>query len=53
MVKLNCSTKSQALPKCGGIIFVRKNLRIDLLSVMVITGLVAPQNICPNSSNAM
>ena len=28
IVKLNCLTKSQAFLKCGGIIFVRKNLVI-------------------------
>ena len=53
MVKLNCNTKSQAFHNGGGIIFVRKNLVTDLLSVMMITGLVAPQNICPNSLKAM
>ena len=53
IVKLNCSTKSHAFHRGGGIIFVWKNLVTDLLSVMIITGLVAPQNICPNSSRAM
>ena len=52
-VILNCSTKSQAVHRGGGIIFVWKNLVTDLLSVMTIAGLVAPQNICPNSSKAM
>ena len=53
IVKLNCSTKLQAFHKGGGIIFVWKSLVTDLLSVMIITGLVAPQNIYPNSLNAM
>ena len=53
MVKLNCNTKSQAFHNGGGIIFVWKNLVTDLLSVMIITGLVAPQNICPNSLKAI
>ena len=53
IVKLNCSTKSHAIHRGGGIIFVRKNLVTDLLSVMIVTGLVAPQNICPNSLKAM
>ena len=53
IVKLNCSTKSQAFHRGGGIIFVWKNLATDLLSVMIITDLVAPQNKCPNSLKAM
>ena len=53
MVKFNWRTKSQAFHKCGGIIFVWKNLVTDLLSVMIITGLVAPQNIFPNCLKAM
>ena len=53
IVKLNCSKKSQAFHRGGGIIFVWKNLVTDLLSVMIITDLVAPQNICPNSLKAM
>ena len=53
IVKLNCSTKSHAFHKGGGIIFVWKNLVTDLLSVMIITGLVAPQSKCPNSLKAM
>ena len=53
MTKLNCSTKTQAFHKDGGINFVWRNLVTDLLSVMIITGLVAPQNICPNSLKAM
>ena len=53
IVKLNCSTKSHAFHRGGGIIFVWKNLVTDLLSVMMITGLVAPQNICPISLEAM
>ena len=52
MVKLNCSTKPQLSYKGGGIIFVRKNLVNYLLSVMIISGLVAPQNICPSSLKA-
>ena len=47
IVKINFSTKSQAFHRREGIIFVWKNLVTDLLSVMIITGLVAPQNICP------
>ena len=53
IVKLNCSTNSQAFHKGGGIIFVWKNLVTDLLSVMIITVLVAPQIICPISLKAM
>ena len=53
IVKINCNTKSQAFYDGGGIIFVWKNLVTDLLSVMMMTGLVAPQNICPNSLKAM
>ena len=53
IVKLICSTKSQAFQKDGGFIFVWKNLVTDLLSVMIITRLVAPQNICPNPLKAM
>ena len=53
MVKLNCNTKSQAFHNSGRIIFVWKNLLIDLLSVMMVTGLVVPQKICPNSLKAM
>ena len=45
IVKLNCSTKSQATHNGGGIIFVWKNLVTDLLSVMIIAGLVAPSMI--------
>ena len=39
IVKLNCSTKSHALHRCGRIVFVWKNPVTDLLSVMIITGL--------------
>ena len=53
MIKLNCSTKSQAFHKGGGSIFGRKNLVTNLLSVMIITGSVAPQKICPNSLEAL
>ena len=53
IVKLNCSTKSQAFHKGGGIILNWKNLVTDLLSVMINTGLMAPQNICPKSLKAM
>ena len=53
IVKLNCSTNSQAFHKSGGIIFLWKNLVTDMLSVMIITGLVAPQIICVNSLKAM
>ena len=53
MVKLNCSTKLQVFHKVGGTIFVCKNLVTDLLSVMIITGLVAAQSILPNSLKAM
>ena len=53
IVKLNCSTKSQVIHRGGGINFVWKNLVTDLLSIMIITGLVAPQNICPKSLKAM
>ena len=53
IVKLNCSTKSHEFQRGGGITFVWKNLVTDVLSVMIITGLVAPQNICPNSLKAM
>ena len=53
IVKLNCSTKSQAFHRGGGIIFVWKSLVTNLLSVMIFTGLVAPQKICPNSLKAM
>ena len=53
IVKLFCSTKSHALQRGGGIIFVWKNLVTDLLSVMIITGLVAPQNTCQHSLKAM
>ena len=35
--KSNCNTKSQAIHKGGGIIFVWKNLVTDLLLVMIIT----------------
>ena len=49
MVKLNCGTKSKAFHKGVGNIFVWKNLVTDLLSVMMITGFVVPQNLCPNS----
>ena len=42
--KLYCSTKSQAFDKGGGFIFVWKNLVADLLSIIVITGLVARYN---------
>ena len=52
MVKLNCNTKPQVSYKGGGIIFVRKNLVKDFLSAMIISGLVAPQNICPISLKA-
>ena len=53
MVKLNCSTKSQSFHKGGEINFVWKNLVTDLLSVMMITDLVAPHNICRISLKAM
>ena len=53
IVKMNCSTKSQAFQKGGGTIFVWKNLVTDLLSVMIIIGLMAPQNIRPNSMKAL
>ena len=53
IAKLNCSTKSQEFHRGGGINFLWKNLVTDLLSVMIITGFVAPQNICPNSLKAM
>ena len=53
IVKLNRNTKSQAFHNGGGIIFVWKNLVNDLLSVMMITGLVAPQKTCPNSLKAL
>ena len=49
MLKLNCNAKSQTFHKGEGIYFVWKNLVTDLLSVLIITGLVAPQNTCPNS----
>ena len=42
MVKLNLNAKLQAFQKGGGISFVWKNLVTHLLSVMLITGLVAP-----------
>ena len=53
IVKLGCSTKLQAFHKSGGITFVWKNPVIDLLSVMIIIGLMAHQNLCPNSLKAM
>ena len=53
IVKVNCSTKTQAFHKGGRIIFVWKNLVTDLLSVIIITGVVAPQNKCPKSLKAM
>ena len=53
IVKLNCITKSQAFHKGGGIVFVWKNLLTNLLSVMISTGLVAPQSFCPNPLKAM
>ena len=40
-VKLNCNTESQAFDKGGGVFFVWKNRLTDLLSVMIITGMVA------------
>ena len=52
VVNFNCSTKSLALHKGGGIFFVRKNLVTELISVMMITGVVAPQTICPKSLKA-
>ena len=53
IVRLSSSTKSQASLRGGGIIFVWKNLVTDLLSVMIITDLVVPQNICPVSLKAL
>ena len=53
IVKLNCNTKSHAFYRGAGMIFVWKNLVTDLLSVMMSTGLVEPQNTCPNSLKAM
>ena len=52
VVKFICKTKSLALHKGGGIFFVRKNLVTELISVMMITGVVAPQTICPKSLKA-
>ena len=52
MVKLNCNTKAQAFHKGGGIIFVWKNPLNNLLSVMIIIGMVGSQNICPISLKA-
>ena len=43
IVKLICSTKSEAIHTGGGIFFVWNNLVTDLVSIMVVTGLVAPQ----------
>ena len=49
MRKSKCTTKFH---KGAGIHFVGRNLLTDLLYDLIITGLVAPQKICPNSSNA-
>ena len=48
----NYNTELQAFVERGGTIFVLKNLMTDLMSVMIITGLVAPQSICPNFMRA-
>ena len=47
MVKLNCTKKSQVVHKGGKISFVWNNWIIDLLFVMIMTGLVVHQNMCP------
>ena len=52
MIKLKCSTKLQAIHKGWGIFFVLKNLVADLLPDIIITGLVATQNIYPNPLKA-
>ena len=49
MVNLDCNTKPLAFYMGGQINFVWKNLATDLLSIMIITGLVAPQRKCQNS----
>ena len=46
MVKLNCNTKPQTFHKTGGTFFVGENLVTDLISVKIIAGLVATQNVC-------
>ena len=52
MVRIMSNTKSQVLHKGWGIIFVWNNWLTDLLSVKIVTGLHAPQNVCPNSLEA-
>ena len=52
LVTLICNTKLQVFHKGGGIDSVRKNWVTDLLSVMTITGLIAPQTTFTNSLRA-
>ena len=52
MLNLSCNTELQIIHKGGGINFVRKNLVTDFLLVMRITGLVVPQDSCPNSQKS-
>ena len=47
--KMNCNTKSPAFQGAGGINLVWKNFLSDLLSAMMMVGLVAPQKLCPDS----
>ena len=51
ITKLICNTKSRAFQSGGGFL-VWKNLVTDLLSVLMMAGLVAPQQMCPNTFSA-
>ena len=53
ILKLNCSTRSHAFHKDGGMAFVFENRVTDLLSVKTIVGFVASHKMCANSGNAI
>ena len=53
ILKLNCSTKSHAFHKVGGIALVWKNRMTDLLSVKTIAAFDASLGMCANSRNAI
>ena len=52
ILKLNCSTKSHAFHKHGGMALVWKNRVTDLLSVKTIVGFVASHKMCAIASSA-
>ena len=53
ILKLNCSTYSHAFHNVGGMAFVWKNRKTDLLSIKTIVGFDASHRLCANSRNAI